>query len=76
MTIFEDGDWRLVDCVWKKISIMHKCPPKPTPCTTVIKTRLKSDGWWYYAQNGVCNSCLAAAPDKLVGLQTLTNWKR
>lgn len=67
MTVFEDGDWRLVGGVWRTISIMHRCV-KPIP-----KDR---DGWWYYADKGVCGSCLEPAPDKLIGLQALVNWDR
>ena len=71
MTLFEDGNWRLVDGVWKTISIMHMCN-----VTTLPTERANSDGWWFYVQNGTCNSCHAKAPDKLVGLQALVNWER
>ena len=71
MTVFEDGDWRLVDGVWKTISIMHRCGPGGPEVDPGDR-----DGWWFYVQHGVCNSCLEPAPDKLIGLQILTNWER
>ena len=61
MTLFEDGDWRLVDGMVDESSIMHRCG---------------SQDWWFYVRNGFCNSCDVSVPDKMMGLQSLHNWDR
>lgn len=79
MTLFEDGDWRLIDGVWKTISIMHRCNPRPDYDVDILKdmdVRSQDDNWWYYAQkNGVCPHCGEKAPDEMMGLKTLHEWK-
>ena len=71
MTLFEDGDWRLVGGMWETATIMHKCLPH-----VVNGEVLRNNGTWYYIYLGTCGGCGMEVPDEMMGLQILYNWER